>query len=205
MEWRWLSSQVRKNRRGARSKSAEPCKIIRASNCGWEFIVVRSIESQTLTTRRTLPARESMSPSGCWTAADAGHILLSAHMAEDLAEVGHWRAYLHDLGECEVKHGLRLHLFNLYKDDLGNPQVPEKLRRRRRRQASDVFRPVISTPWTKMFVIVVLLGSAIALLIGSLLLLHRAPLSGIAPANRRKPAPGPAFPKRASPFFHSKI
>ena len=45
---------------------------------------------------------------------DAGHILLSGHVAEDLAEYRHWRPYLHDLGECEVKHGLRLHLFNLY-------------------------------------------------------------------------------------------
>ena len=61
---------------------------------------------------------------------DAGHILLSAHIAEDLAEYRHWQPYLHDLGECEVKHGLRLHLFNLYKDGLGNPQVPEKLKRR---------------------------------------------------------------------------
>src|SRR5437762_1719620 len=85
---------------------------------------------------------------------DAGHILLSAHIVEDLAEVGHWRAYLHDLGACEVKHGLRLHLVNLYKEDLGNPQVPEKLRRRRRKQTSDVFRPVIFTRRTKMFVIV---------------------------------------------------
>ena len=57
---------------------------------------------------------------------DAGHILLSAHVAEDLAHYRHWRPYLHDLGECEVKHGLRLHLFNLYKENLGNPQVPGK-------------------------------------------------------------------------------
>ena len=61
---------------------------------------------------------------------DAGHILLSAHVAEDLAEYRHWQLCLHDLGECEVKHGLRLHLFNLHKDGLGNPQVPEKLKRR---------------------------------------------------------------------------
>src|SRR6266550_3785362 len=59
---------------------------------------------------------------------DAGLILLSGHVAEDLADYRHWQPYLHDLGECEVKHGLRLHLFNLYRDNLGNPQVPEKLR-----------------------------------------------------------------------------
>src|SRR5438128_4844077 len=52
---------------------------------------------------------------------EAGHILLSGHVAEDLAQYRHWQPFLHDLGECEVKHGLRLHLFNLYKDDLGNP------------------------------------------------------------------------------------
>ncbi len=128
---------------------------------------------------------------------DAGHILLSAHIVEDLAEVGHWRAYLHDLGACEVKHGLRLHLFNLYKDDLGNPQVPEKLRRRRRKETSDVFRPVISTRRTKMFVIVVLLGSAVALLIGSLLLSHRAPLSGVAPVNSAKTGAWASIPEKS--------
>src|SRR5438552_13972154 len=63
---------------------------------------------------------------------DAGHILLSKHVAEDLAEYRHWQPYLHDLGECEVKHGLRLHVFNLYRDGLGNPAVPEKLKRGRR-------------------------------------------------------------------------
>src|SRR6266487_1515497 len=69
---------------------------------------------------------------------DAGHILLSAHVAEDLAQYRHWQPCLHDLGKCEVKHGLHLHLFNLCKENLGNPQVPEKLRRRRRwKQQSD--------------------------------------------------------------------
>src|SRR5881397_1264856 len=69
---------------------------------------------------------------------DSGHILLSQHVAGDLAQYRQWQAYLHDLGECEAKHGLRLHVFNLIKENLGNPQVPEKLRRRRRwKQQSD--------------------------------------------------------------------
>jgi TolB-like protein/class 3 adenylate cyclase/Tfp pilus assembly protein PilF len=61
---------------------------------------------------------------------DAGHILLSAHVAEDLAHYRHWQPYLHDLGQCEVKHGRQLHLFNLYKDSVGNPQIPQKLKGR---------------------------------------------------------------------------
>src|SRR5437764_4313229 len=74
---------------------------------------------------------------------DAGHILLSAHVAEDLAQYRQWQPCLHDLGECEVKHGLHLHLFNFYKQNLGNPQVPEKLSRRRRwNQESEIVRPV---------------------------------------------------------------
>ena len=63
---------------------------------------------------------------------DAGHILLSKHVADDLAQYRHWQPYLHDLGEWEVKHGLRLNLVNLYKDGLGNPAIPEKLKRGQR-------------------------------------------------------------------------
>src|SRR5512132_3045404 len=97
---------------------------------------------------------------------DAGHILLSAHVAEDLAEYRHWQPCLHDLGECEVKYGLRLHLFNLYKDGLGNPQVPEKLRRGRRKPASAVsVRPITTPRWLKYVLTVVLLVSAVALAI----------------------------------------
>ena len=107
---------------------------------------------------------------------DAGHILLSAHVAEDLAEYRHWQPHLHDLGECEVKYGLRLHLFNLYKDGLGNPQVPEKLRRGRRRPRSAIsVRPVTAPRWPKVVLLVVLVVSAIALVISSLIFLNRAP------------------------------
>src|SRR5947208_1306327 len=58
---------------------------------------------------------------------DAGHILLSRHVAEDLEQYRQWQPLLHDLGECEVKHGARVHVFNLYTDGVGNPEVPEKL------------------------------------------------------------------------------
>src|SRR5205823_13764645 len=80
---------------------------------------------------------------------DAGHILLSGHVAADLAEYRHWQPYLHDLGECEVKHGLRLHLVNLHKDNLGNPQVPEKLKRGRWKHKPAVVRPVSPPRWPK--------------------------------------------------------
>jgi TolB-like protein/class 3 adenylate cyclase len=98
---------------------------------------------------------------------DAGHILLSGHIAEDLTQYRHWQPYLHDLGECEVKHGLRLHLVNLYKDNLGNPHLPDKLKRRRRwKQTSGVsVRPVITPRWPKYVLTAVLLVSAVALAI----------------------------------------
>jgi TolB-like protein/class 3 adenylate cyclase len=59
---------------------------------------------------------------------DAGHILLSKHVAEDLEEYEEWRPLLHELGECEVKHGLRVSVSNLYSEEIGNPAVPEKLK-----------------------------------------------------------------------------
>jgi TolB-like protein/class 3 adenylate cyclase/Tfp pilus assembly protein PilF len=106
---------------------------------------------------------------------DAGHILLSAHVVEDLAEYRHWQPYLHDLGECEVKYGLRLHLFNLYKDGLGNPQVPEKLRRGRRKPVSAVgVRSVSAARWPKIVLIVALVVLAVALVISALIFFNRA-------------------------------
>jgi len=60
---------------------------------------------------------------------DAGHILLSRHVAEDLEQYRQWQPHLHDLGECEVKHGAHVHVFNLYTDGVGNPAVPDKFKR----------------------------------------------------------------------------
>lgn len=64
--------------------------------------------------------------------ADAGHILLSKHAADDLAEYEQWRPMLHDLGTCEVKHGVSVHLVNLSTDAVGNPAVPSKLQAQKR-------------------------------------------------------------------------
>ena len=58
---------------------------------------------------------------------DAGHILLSQHVADDLEQYPRWRANLHDLGECEVKHGVRIGIANLYDSEVGNSQLPKKL------------------------------------------------------------------------------
>jgi len=62
---------------------------------------------------------------------DAGHILLSKRVAQDLESHERWRSYLHDLGEVRVKHDVAVHVVNLYTDDLGNPQVPAKIQRER--------------------------------------------------------------------------
>src|SRR5437016_5791526 len=67
---------------------------------------------------------------------DAGHILLSKHVAEDLEQHSKWRPHLQDLGECEVKHGVRVNIVNLCKNSVGNPNLPEKLQRGKRRRKS---------------------------------------------------------------------
>src|SRR6202790_5327081 len=60
---------------------------------------------------------------------DAGHILVSKRVADDLEHYSQWRSLLHELGECEVKHGLRISLLNLYGDEAGNPELPQKFRK----------------------------------------------------------------------------
>ncbi|HEX3619362.1 MAG TPA: hypothetical protein VHU16_03230 [Candidatus Udaeobacter sp.] len=57
---------------------------------------------------------------------DTGHILLSKRVADDLAQYPRWRSFLHDLGECEVKHGARIDVVNFYGDGIGNPHVPKR-------------------------------------------------------------------------------
>jgi TolB-like protein/class 3 adenylate cyclase/Flp pilus assembly protein TadD len=66
---------------------------------------------------------------------DAGHILLSKRVADDLGEYEHWRPFLHDLGECEVKHGMRMSIVNLHADEVGNPQLPKKFQAQKKHRA----------------------------------------------------------------------
>ncbi len=70
--------------------------------------------------------------------ADAGHILLSKTVVDVLGQLSSWGCSLHDLGEAEVKHGVRVHLFNFYIDDVGNPKMPSKLRTARGSRKSGV-------------------------------------------------------------------
>ena len=65
---------------------------------------------------------------------DAGHILISKHVAEDLEQYAHWKPYLHDLGECEVKHGMRVGVANLCSDEFGNSSLPGKFAAQRKHQ-----------------------------------------------------------------------
>src|SRR6266446_2305239 len=57
---------------------------------------------------------------------DAGHILVSKHVADDLEQYEHWRRLLHELGPYEVKHGVRIDIANLYSEEVGNPALPKK-------------------------------------------------------------------------------
>ncbi len=66
---------------------------------------------------------------------DAGHILLSKHVADDLEQYPRWRSFLHQLGECEVKHGVRVDVINFYGDGIGNAQVPRRFQVLKKRRA----------------------------------------------------------------------
>jgi tetratricopeptide (TPR) repeat protein/class 3 adenylate cyclase len=67
---------------------------------------------------------------------DAGHILLSKNVAEVLVQVTAWKSSVKDLGEAEVKHGVRVRLFSLYTADAGNPNLPQKLHKATVRKAA---------------------------------------------------------------------
>ena len=88
---------------------------------------------------------------------DAGHVLLSKHVADDIDDYPEWRPYLHDLSECEVKHGVRAHLFNLYGDDFGNPAVPGKVQ-----SAGRLARKSSRAPWLIAAMVMVMALAVIA-------------------------------------------
>ncbi len=111
---------------------------------------------------------------------DAGHILLSKRVADDLAPYPQWNPYLHDLGECEVKHGVKLFLVNLYTDEIGNPQLPEKLKKAREEHPSVPTAARASAiarhKKTAIGVAIIVVALAIA---STLFFVHRPPRSSV--------------------------
>src|SRR2546430_4589443 len=85
---------------------------------------------------------------------DAGHILVSKHVAEDLEEYEQWRPLLHDLGRCEVKHGMRVAIANLYSDQVGNPRLPKKFQALKKRSAR--------MRWAEVAIALLVLGAIVA-------------------------------------------
>jgi len=99
---------------------------------------------------------------------DAGHILLSRHVAEDLEQYPRWRAYLHDLGECEVKHGVRVGVVNLSGDGAGNAAAPKKFQALKKHRAH--------VRWATMIIGLLLLVA----IVGGAFFFLRRPASAIA-------------------------
>jgi TolB-like protein/Tfp pilus assembly protein PilF len=82
---------------------------------------------------------------------DAGHILLSQRVADDLAQYSRWEAHLYDLGELEVKHGVKVSVVNFYTAEAGNAELPEKLKRTRQENAEIESRAVIARRRKRLF------------------------------------------------------
>ena len=95
---------------------------------------------------------------------DAGHILLSQRVADDLAHYRQWQSCLHDVGEFEVKHGVRIHVVNLYTDDLGNAALPEKFKQGKKQSIASPTRK--GEGWQRGPWIAGVLIAAIVLLLG---------------------------------------
>ena len=95
---------------------------------------------------------------------DAGHILVSKRVAEDLGQYRQWQSHLHDLGECEVKHDVRVSVVNLYTDELGNAAVPEKFKQlpQLKEQAIAPFAKPSRFPWHEIVMAILLVAAVIA-------------------------------------------
>ena len=96
---------------------------------------------------------------------DAGHILVSANVADMLGQLSGWSAALHSLGEAEVKHGVRLQLYNLYTDEIGNRELPQKLEVARKAAAKTDSRAKMK----KLSLGVLVTGVIAALAVGGLI------------------------------------
>jgi TolB-like protein/Tfp pilus assembly protein PilF len=133
---------------------------------------------------------------------DAGHILLSKRVAEDLAHSRQWRTYLHDLGECGVKHGVPIFIVNLYTDEIGNAQLPEKLKQWQSEQAAQAAGGSPSVFRRKA--VLTAAGALLIAVVGLSVWLNfrRAPVASLAPEKTIAVLPFQNFsPDKENAFF----
>ena len=117
---------------------------------------------------------------------DAGHILVSKHVAEDLEQYDQWQPYLHDLGECEIKHGERLHLVNFYNHEIGNSAMPNKFSKSDKAAASAATQPGRSRYST------IALGIGALIVVGAAALFFASRTAFRTASGRVEPAPASA-------------
>src|SRR5437763_15402402 len=122
---------------------------------------------------------------------DAGHILLSKHVADDLEQYRQWRSHLHDLGECEVKHDVRVHVVNLYTDELGNPEAPEKFQQTKATQPAPAAAVSEAKPARRSWswIAALIMVAALAAAAGFYIFSHRP--TPIAAPSASAPTPAP--------------
>src|SRR4029077_4267958 len=170
MGWCWSFTPIRKRLCSARWRSAARSGNSLASNFRM------GIHSRPVSGVVDVNERANVAGAGINIAkrvmdcGDAGHILLSKHVAEDLEEYPHWQPHLYELGECEVKHGVRVSVVNLHTGELGNPAVPEKLKAAAAQSKRAAFR------WLSVGMMSLL---AVIALIGFLLVRYRRPLTAV--------------------------
>ena len=106
---------------------------------------------------------------------DAGHILLSSRIADDLSQQTRWRPSLHELGPVQVKHSVKLEIVNFYTDEAGNPQLPDKIKRAQEEQRAVDHHAARTAARKRSLIIGLLLLVVAAAIAGSWLLSHRMP------------------------------
>ena len=121
---------------------------------------------------------------------DAGHILLSKRVADDLEQYRQWRSHLHDLGECEVKHDVRVHVVNLYTDELGNQETPEKFQQAKDTQTAPaiLISQAKPAPRSRTLIAALIIAVALAAAAGLYIFSHRPTPIALPSASAPPPA-----------------
>jgi TolB-like protein/class 3 adenylate cyclase/Tfp pilus assembly protein PilF len=126
---------------------------------------------------------------------DAGHILLSKRVAEDLAQYRQWQPHLHDLGECQVKHDVTVSVVNLYTDEVGNAALPAKFVTEKKEELPSAPAPSARPAWRGKILGTVTALTVIALAALGWFFLQRnatAPKAASSSSNALLPAASPA-------------